>query len=328
MSSPPSAAPLIVEYVDADAVIYIPSEQILGAAFFGAPPAELSFPLAQVEMEPLLGGAFAELWIADRRCRRGREGRVDYSESGEVLFGTLELPEDGPLEAAAQEAYREALSFVRGSMYPNLFRMWNHFPSINATPGGLERYRRFCMGRHDGFLGAGFLGEGDLPAASGVGTDGGPLHVYFLTSRRSVRHVENPRQVSAFRYPQKYGPRSPSFARASVVEWDNETQVFISGTASIVGHESAHEGDLAAQLGETMENMKAVLGAATGGAAGDFRAAPNALFKVYVRRSDDASPLAAELARHIAPESRAVYLRADICREELLLEIEAVVRLS
>src|SRR5204862_4731485 len=117
-----------------------------------------------------------------------------------------------------------------------------------------EHYKRFSTGRHDALIAAGFA-KSDFPAACAVGMRGGNLAIHFLASRERGRNVENPRQVSAYDYPRQYGVRSPSFARATVAA---DGSVFISGTASVVGHETLRIGDVGAQCEETIANLSRV----------------------------------------------------------------------
>jgi chorismate lyase / 3-hydroxybenzoate synthase len=44
---------------------------------------------------------------------------------------------------------------------------------------------------------------------------------------------------------------------------------------------------------------------------------------VYVRRPADLPIIQQELASRLGPLARAIYLQADICRQDLLVEIEA-----
>jgi chorismate lyase / 3-hydroxybenzoate synthase len=135
--------------------------------------------------------------------------------------------------------------------------------------------------------------------------------------------VENPRQVSAYHYPQQYGTHSPVFSRAALVRHRGSLALFISGTASIVGHRSAHVGDIAAQTRETLLNIDALLSeanAAAGGAHFDLGALTG---KVYVRRPADLPVIRAQLAPALAAGARFIYLQADICRQDLSVEIEA-----
>ncbi len=102
-----------------------------------------------------------------------------------------------------------------------------------------------------------------FPAATCIGRrDGDPMvQVYWLAGRAPGLPLENPRQVSAYRYPREYGPTPPSFSRAMLA---SDRLVMISGTASIVGHASRHRGNVRAQLDETFTNLANVLQRAAG----------------------------------------------------------------
>ena len=134
--------------------------------------------------------------------------------------------------------------------------------------------------------------------------------------------IENPRQTSAYRYPPKFGIHSPSFSRACVLSESAGTNLFVSGTASIVGHETIHPGDVAAQTRETVANINALLDEANR-VVGSARYSLDGLkFKVYVRQPSDFCAIERALAGSLGC-STPVYLQADVCREDLLVEIEA-----
>src|SRR4051812_2876370 len=268
---------------------------------------ELSLPL------PVLGDDLAEVWRCDGAVRVEADGELSLAISDEFLFGAIVANDDDPAIAATR-VYDAIVTAARREGFPNLLRVWNHVRGINAVEGELERYRSFCRGRHDAFAAHGYGLRADLPAASAVGMSGGSLATYFVASRTASEQVENPRQVSAYDYPREYGPRSPSFSRATIAG----SLVFISGTASIVGHESRHHGDVDAQLEETVDNLEKVA-TVSGTTLADLIA-----LKVYVRDRADAARIATRLARRIA--APAICVEADICRAELLLEIEAVAR--
>jgi enamine deaminase RidA (YjgF/YER057c/UK114 family) len=191
----------------------------------------------------------------------------------------------------------------------------------------VERYRLFNLGRQRAFIAARRSAFEGAPAACALGTRGGPLTVHFLAGRSPTRPVENPRQVSAYHYPRGYGPRSPTFSRAALADLGAHREgLFISGTASIVGHESRHAGDVRRQTVETLANIAAVLQASA--AVSRARHVAEALdYTVYVRRAADLAAVQAVIEGHFGAASqavqRAIYLRADICRPDLLVEIEA-----
>jgi enamine deaminase RidA (YjgF/YER057c/UK114 family) len=207
--------------------------------------------------------------------------------------------------------------------FPHVLRFWNYFASINAESFGLERYRQFNLGRQTAFVACGRHQQAIFPAACALGGGAGPLNVAFLATRATPLNIENPRQISAYHYPQQYGPRSPMFSRASLVRLQHEWVLFISGTASIVGHVTLHEADVLAQTRETMANIKAVLAEANRTAPQPGFTLADLHYKVYVRNPADLATIRDEVRTCVGDALKAVYLRADVCRRELLLEIEA-----
>jgi chorismate lyase/3-hydroxybenzoate synthase len=230
------------------------------------------------------------------------------------------------LEAASGRIYSRMLGVARGL---NLYRIWNCVPHINASgPGGLENYQAFCRGRSLAFeaaLGAEF--PRSLPAASAVGTARDELTIAFLAGDRPVRHFENPAQIPAYEYPTEHGPRPPSFARATVVANGATSDVFVSGTSAVAGHQTVAPNDTAAQLDCTFENLRLIsiatgLGERLGAGNGSQRH-----FKVYLRSPGDLALVAKQMQRRmLAAGDKVSYLGADICRAALNVEIEVAVR--
>ncbi len=152
---------------------------------------------------------------------------------------------------------------------------------------------------------------------------GSPISIYFLAARQPPTMIENPRQTSAYHYPAQYGRHSPIFSRACVLREAPGTTLFVSGTASIVGHETLHRGDVAAQTRETVANIDALVGEVNR-VVGAPRYSLDALnFKVYVRRPSDLEAIEETLSQSLRSTASVVYLHADVCREDLLVEIEA-----
>ncbi len=258
--------------------------------------------------EPMPDALFVPLRVL------GAEPPFEVWTSGEdLLFGSIAIDAAESLEQSAHDIYAQLIERARMAGYPYFVRMWNYVGDINEHDDGRERYQLFCAGRHDAFLAAGYHHDVDLPAASAVGMRGRGLIAYFLAAREPGVQVENPRQVAAYHYPHEYGPKSPSFSRATV--WND--RVFISGTSSVLGHATVHHGDVSAQLDVTLKNIAVVL-EQTGRSLDNVISA-----KTYIRRASDFELISARL-EGLLPFN--LYLEADICRADLLLEIECVAR--
>ena len=281
-------------------------------------PRWLQVPLAQQ------GPAQVEIWRGSSPVAHGTTDGVRWAHNGTLLFGVIEIDEvDGDIESAAADSYALMSSFLTKSGYPHLLRTWNYLDAVTEGEGDQERYRRFCVGRVRGLR---ELDEAALPAATCIGRFDGDrrLQVYWLAAREPGLPLENPRQVSAFRYPRQYGPQSPSFSRALLAPAGTGLPLLQSGTAAIVGHVSQHTGSLAQQLGETLTNLQSLVDTARRQRpALSPQLGAGSLLKVYVRRAEDLPAVAAQMAA--LPGSPAfVVLHAEVCRAELLVEIEGL----
>lgn len=305
---------------------------VLGRVDYGGgealPGADLAVPLA-VLPAPALVPSF---WLAEEPLQSGVFEDCRYRSNEHLLFGAICLKEAdfaasaglSSLQQASRAAYDQTFAVLARTGFSRLVRCWNYIPAINQESGGLERYRQFNIGRQDAFLASGRSCTDNLPAASALGTVDGALYLYFLATRVAPQAIENPRQLSAYRYPERYGPRSPSFSRASLLTLPDCAALFISGTASIVGHESVHPGDVVAQTDETLNNIEALL-AETTRLAPDVRLGLRDLdCKVFLRHPGDYAAVAGALERRLGSLARTLCVQADVCRSDLLVEIEAV----
>src|SRR5690606_15023364 len=183
-------------------------------------------------------------------------------------------------------------------------------------------YRRFCVGRVSGL---GQLDAARLPAATAIGRCDGQrvLQVYWLAATGPGTPLENPRQISAYRYPRQYGPQPPSFARAMLPPTGSDMPLLLSGTAAIVGHASQHAGSIRAQVEETLANIGVLIGSARR-IRPSLPVAPDAATPqtAYVRRPADAAEVAAALDSHLGRQVPRLLLHAQVCRRELLVEID------
>lgn len=274
-------------------------------------PRQVDVPLQRLDADTP-----CEYWsVDDANVTHGESGELRWAAGGGWRLVVVEVDEarHGGIAPASEHAYRLLLGHVEASPEPHLQRIWNYLGAINEGEGDDERYRLFCSGRARGLAAHAVT---RYPAATAIGHHGEPglLQVYALCTSVPGTAIENPRQVSAWQYPRRYGPNAPNFARALKL---STGALAVSGTAAVVGHASHHQDDLAAQVDEAFANLHALLERA---ALPDFDA--QSPLKVYVRHPGDADGVRAALDRHLDPAVPRVLLRGDICRSELLVEID------
>jgi enamine deaminase RidA (YjgF/YER057c/UK114 family) len=310
-------------------------DPVLGGFELGRPLGDSAkpWPVQRLPMAVLHGerATIHEAWLVDQPVTQGHTEGIAWRRSGDLLFGVITLSEhhtDAGGEAPAlrqlsEQAYQRLFRLLDQQGLPHLWRVWNFIPDIHGKQAGLERYRQFNMGRGDAFEHCARSVTEQVPAACGLGVAEGPLSIAFLCGTTPLVPIENPRQVSAYLYPSHYGPRSPTFSRAALACLGSQELFFVSGTASIVGHESLHQGDVVAQTRETLDNIDALLDVAAGRSRGGRFAATDMEYRAYVRHAADVDAVRRVVVSRLG-EAPVQYVQADVCREELLVEIEAL----
>jgi chorismate lyase / 3-hydroxybenzoate synthase len=285
--------------------------------------------LLSTGLPTLSAGTLREYFVGDNKpiVTEQRENLL-FVETQDYLLTAVWASEKNGLDLVqtTEILYAQLLGLIRRRGYPHLVRIWNYFAGINREENGMERYRQFCLGRYNA-LTQRELVETQYPSACALGHSGGDFLVYALATKIPPLHYENPRQASAYHYPSEYGPRSPSFARASLLQLPGKIpQLFVSGTASVVGSATQHPYDLIGQINETLENLSSLLAHVL---ADQHSYSPIStkleaeILKVYVRNPEDLAQIKHHIDRAY-PQVPVVYLRADICRSDLLLEIDGI----
>lgn len=288
-----------------------------GAALHGA--RDFLLPLEQLE------GHGPEAWWleGDLTPRTAAEDVQAVAAGGLLLCEAFERDASDP-RAVAHQLYERLLSFVEANGYRHVVKGWNYLENINEGAGDEERYKQFCVGRGE-VLDRAWTHD-YLPAGTGVGGGAGTgLRVTLLASRDKPDIIENPRQLSAYRYPRQYGPQSPSFSRAAAIGSDGHRLLFISGTAAIVGHDSLHLASIEGQVEETLRNWQSLFDAfeERHGVRPSFEG--ESRFRVYLRQPEHLAVVRRMLREAGLPLRHTLFLRADICRSELLFEMDGVI---
>ena len=178
-------------------------------------------------------------------------------------------------------------------------------------------YSLLCESREDIYKK--YYKDLSYPAATVIGIDGGKVLIYFLAvSCKNYKVIENIRQVSSYDYPQNIFIEKPMFSRAVKFLPLKETneKIVISGTASIKGYESMHSNNLMKQLNEALENYKTFV---------DIENNKSNICRVYLSKAQESNShsIVNELDK-IFDINRYLLLKGDICRKELLIELEGI----
>jgi chorismate lyase/3-hydroxybenzoate synthase len=273
-----------------------------------------------------------EVWRSNRPVQSGRHADLVYSQDGRYLFCAGRITHNENYAAATEKLYLQAYDLIGQLGYPEVARMWNVVGGITEpVPGRSDtgRYSVFCQARARAFDQRGLVAE-DMPAATGIGGKDAHTSVYLLAARAAeITRIENPRQVPAYEYPGCYGSQSPSFARAAHVRSDDGSRsLFVSGTASIIGHESVHPGDVEMQTRTTLENIAELVSADNlrrHGIEADITIGDLDSAKVYVKHARDIDTVRRVCESELGPETEVLYAIADVCRDDLLVEVEGYV---
>lgn len=223
-----------------------------------------------------------------------------------------------------------------GMNYNNLVRQWNYVGKILEINKGYQNYQIFNEVRSEYY--SRYRTAPGFPAATGIGMKTSGVTVDFCAIQDSppvrTRAVDNPNQVNAYQYSQKVlkGLKEkgkpiknpPQFERALFVANSGRRTLFVSGTASIIGQNTIGKGKIKEQTRITIGNIKKLsevnyLEKLTGC---DLSHGMCTLIRAYVKRQEYFSAVK-DICEEQFPGAPAIYTEADVCRDDLLVEIEA-----
>jgi chorismate lyase/3-hydroxybenzoate synthase len=304
--------------------------QLLVAFHFGTGSPGLDPPgVVATGLRPIGHDELYEAWWINGSVQHSTVGSIRIAESKHLSVFSFHS-DATDIDSFADftfHAYRELLRTVRSAKHASLAKIWNYMGGINIGVGDDERYRQFSIGRARAFDEIGIMDQ-VAPAGTGIGScESHGLSIIALASSSAPTLVENPRQISAFDYPRQYGPRSPKFGRGASMHLPDCRVGLISGTASIVGHDSLHPDDTQAQLAETVRNLRALCGSYCADEIDSrmLNLGENSILRVYLRNPCDYESVASQLNHAFPPgEFNAAFLQGDICRSELSIEIDGV----
>ena len=239
----------------------------------------------------------------------------------------------------ALEQLRVLLGDV-GVGFDNVLRTWFYVGGILDEQGDVSCYQEFNRARADFFRNISFIdsqklkaGRGrDYPASTGIGAEGQGIALSAIAVASHLKEVvavslENPRQTSAYAYDSNHGSSNPRFSRAVALSCGTHATIFISGTASIIRSETHHLHDVIAQTHETLDNIASLISEENlqrHGLPGLGTPLQGlGLVHVYLKRSADYAAVRTVCQKRLG-DLPVIYTVADVCRSDLLVEIEGI----
>ncbi len=242
----------------------------------------------------------------------------------------------------SNSAFQQMVELLEGCgvRLDQVVRTWLYLGDIVGPEGEVQRYQELNRSRTDFFRGVEFAAgrtppgynKPVFPASTGIGTSNHNIVMSCIAvdadaDKLRVMPLENPYQTSAFDYGTCYSPKSPKFVRALALTTGRCSTIFVSGTASITDSETRWIGDARRQTEQTLDNIEALIGEENfarhgwpglGAGLDDL-----ALVRVYIKRQEDYAQARAVCEARLG-EVPTIYAVADVCRPDLLVEIEGI----
>ena len=283
--------------------------------------------LANIPTVSLESPQLFETWYGVTSNASNRVGEWQFFQNEQYLIASvpLSLIDNLPVDQATEKAYSLLFEQMNSWGYPHLIRTWNFFPNITDEEyAGFNSYQLFCSGRAHAYKNQ-RPQITSYPAATVIGTQQPGVHIFFIAAKQAGAGIENPHQVSAFNYPQTYSQDPPLFSRALLHKNNSQQILFVSGTASILGHSTQYSGDINRQTEVCLSNIEHLLSTAICENQFPKISLPEFnQFKVYVKNPDDLNTVKTHLHQLLGPGAPLYFLQGDMCRTDLLVEIEAL----
>lgn len=307
--------------------------------------------------KPLQGGILnAEIWsVSEKDCSvqslllEGlthvcveKEGFREWWTSG----FQADYDKNEPLcaEACARRCFEKMSRFLShtNTSFDHVFRQWNyigHILKVRVTDGKtLQNYQVFNEMR--GVFYETKNDKSQYPAATGIGMDYEGICIDAVivdgnaaTNGKSPRNMalRSPVQTDAFRYEQAYlvgneeiDKKAPLFERGRCLIFSETPHGggvravgMVSGTASIKGQDTIDRGDAVKQLQNTLCFIDELANTMQVKSLRFDRA------RLYVKPQENVGNLSEIFRRHYPQASCLSIVEADVCRPDLLIEIEA-----
>lgn len=226
-----------------------------------------------------------------------------------------------------------------GFTMDDLVRQWSFIPTILKTideKGQTYQYYQIFNDIRQSYY-TKYKQDKEYPAATGIGMHYGNMTIDFVAvqgnSGTQCVGLANPYQINAYDYNQELligaaleenGPKNPPlFERAKYIGNADSGLVFVSGTASIIGEETIGINDIRKQTETTLRNIKELVSGVNISRSVDV--VPGSMVYDYLRayiKNEADFGVVRQLCNDQVANVPVLYVHADVCRDDLLVEIE------
>lgn len=221
--------------------------------------------------------------------------------------------------------------------FSNVIRQWNYLEGIldiiKIDNKSIQRYQMLNEIREEFYSKCKFVNG--YPSATGIGMNYGGFVLGFIASslNTGVYPITNVEQIDAHRYSEHVlageqikelsTKATPKFERAKLVLSDKSSELYISGTASIKGEETIGVDDVLEQTKIIFSNIRMLVEQqykdSNSGKEMKYKA-----IRIYIKERDLVIKVKKLVQEEFLLKNALIFLIADICRDNLLIEIEGI----
>lgn len=292
------------------------------------------------------GGLSIEIYTLDG------DAEILINEQDGICYGTIESDTEKMLfvegvpasdfsegvQQQSQEVFAKLDNLLtsHGFAVDDIVRQWNYIGNIVGCRGGKQNYQEFNDARTRYYASGKW--QNGYPAATGIGASGEGIIISAIAFKkadadnRGIYPIDNPLQVAAHIYSKRVlidddknaMKSTPKFERAKLIETECGACCFVSGTAAIRGEESVDASSAKKQTIRTIENIEHLVSKENlvkfGCKPYDLKYAK---LHIFIKNKEDYDEVR-EVVEQSYPQMPVIYSIADVCRSELLVEIEGI----
>jgi enamine deaminase RidA (YjgF/YER057c/UK114 family) len=337
---------LVSVFIRSDDKDHLVKSKLLRDEFYTIFP---DVPISIISQAPFKKNIVVELFIINGKFSISNTNNTvrvyEFEDHGELYFAGESHNGSKDCLINSISAFEEfENSLIKANFeFNNIIRQWNYIGDILkvSTSDNIvsQNYQIFNNVRTEYYKK--YNWSNGYPSATGIGAVGEYINISSIAFKGSSHYpLRNPYQTDAHSYSGEVligndsnKKSTPKFERGKIVFFEDSFDLYISGTAAIKGEEHFRDDNVREQTLMTIENIHALIQKEN-----ITKQIPEKYHKLipddinkeisylraYVKYEKDIS-IVKEIIIGKFGNIPSIYTVADICREDLLVEIEAVI---